>query len=61
MEIDLVDEILDRLLDLPTDVQDRSLRNAKVIMENWDKISESLTSRAIEREFYEVCAILRDI
>ena len=61
MEIDLVDEILDRLLDLPVDVQDRSLRNAKVIMENWTEISESLTNRAIEREFYEVCAILRDI
>lgn len=61
MEIDLVDEILDRLLELPTDVQDRSLRNAKVIMENWAEISESLTNRAIEREFYEVCAILRDI
>lgn len=61
MEIDLVDDILDRLLELPTDVQDRSLRNAKVIMENWAEISESLTSRAIEREFYEVCAILRDI
>ena len=61
MEIDLVDEILERLTELPIDVQDRSLRNAKVIMENWAEISESLTSRAIEREFYEVCAILRDI
>ena len=61
MEIDLVDNILDRLTELPADVQDRSLRNAKVIMENWAEISESLTSRAIEREFYEVCAILRDI
>jgi hypothetical protein len=61
MEIDLVDEILERLLDLPVDVQDRSLRNAKIIMDNWAEISESLTSRAIEREFYEVCAILRDI
>ena len=61
MEIDLVDNILDRLTELPADVQDKSLRNAKIIMENWDEISESLTSRAIEREFYEVCAILRDI
>ena len=61
MEIDLVDEILERLTELPIDVQDRSLRNAKVIMENWAEISESLTNRAIEREFYEVCAILRDI
>lgn len=61
MEIDLLDNILDRLLELPTDVQDRSLRNAKVIMENWAEISKSLTSRSIEREFYEVCAILRDI
>ena len=61
MEIDLVDNILDRLTELPADVQDRSLRNAKIIMDNWDEISDSLTSRAIEREFYEVCAILRDI
>lgn len=61
MELDLVDNILDRLLDLPTDVQDKSLRNAKIIMENWDEISESLTNRAIEREDYEICAILRDI
>ena len=61
MEIDLIDNILDRLLDLPTDVQDSSLRNAAIIMENWAEISESLTNRAIEREFYEVCAILRDI
>lgn len=61
MEIDLVDNILDRLTELPTDVQDKSLRNAAIIMENWAEISESLTNRAIEREFYEVCAILRDI
>ena len=61
MEIDLIDNILDRLTELPTDVQDKSLRNAKIIMENWAEISESLTNRAIEREFYEVCAILRDI
>jgi hypothetical protein len=61
MEIDLVDNILDRLTELPADVQDRSLRNASVIMENWKEISDSLTNRAIEREFYEVCAILRDI
>lgn len=61
MEIDLVDNILDRLVELPINVQDKSLRNAKIIMENWAEISESLTSRAIEREFYEVCAILRDI
>ena len=61
MELDLVDNILDRLLDLPNDVQDKSLRNAKIIMDNWDEISESLTNRAIEREDYEICAILRDI
>lgn len=61
MELDLVDNILDRLLDLPADVQDRSLRNAKIIMDNWAEISESLTNRAIEREDYEICAILRDI
>lgn len=61
MELDLVDNILDRLTELPADVQDKSLRNAKIIMDNWAEISESLTNRAIEREFYEVCAILRDI
>jgi hypothetical protein len=61
MELDLVDNILDRLTELPTDVQDKSLRNAKIIMDNWDEISESLTNRAIEREDYEICAILRDI
>ena len=61
MELDLVDNILDRLTELPADVQDRSLRNAKVIMDNWAEISESLTNRAIEREDYEICAILRDI
>ena len=61
MELDLVDNILDRLTELPADVQDKSLRNAKVIMDNWAEISESLTNRAIEREDYEICAILRDI
>lgn len=61
MELDLVDNILDRLLDLPVDSQHKSLRNAKVIMENWAEISNSLTSRAIELEYYEICAILRDI
>ena len=61
MTLDLVDNILDRLTDLPDDIQKSSLQNAKVIMENWVEISESLTNRAIEREFYEVCAILRDI
>jgi hypothetical protein len=61
MEIDLVNNILDRLTELPADVQDRSLRNASVIMENWKEISDSLTSRAIELEYYEICAILRDI
>jgi hypothetical protein len=61
MEIELVDEILTRLLDLPVDVQKKSLHNAKIIMENWTEISESLTSRAIEHEYYEVCAILRDL
>ena len=61
MELDLVDNILDRLTELPADVQDKSLRNAKIIMENWAEISESLTNRAIEREDYEICAILRDI
>jgi hypothetical protein len=61
MTLDLVDNILNRLEDLPIHIQKSSLQNAKVIMENWDEISDSLTSRAIEREFYELCAILRDI
>jgi hypothetical protein len=61
METELADEILTRLLELPVDVQEKSLRNAKIIMDNWAEISESLTSRAIEHEYYEVCAILRDI
>lgn len=61
MTLDLVDNILDRLTELPDNVQKSSLQNAKVIMENWVEISESLTNRAIEREFYELCAILRDI
>lgn len=61
MTLDLVDNILDRLTDLPDDIQKSSLQNAKVIMDNWVEISESLTNRAIEREFYELCAILRDI
>jgi hypothetical protein len=61
METELADEILTRLLELPIDVQEKSLRNAKIIMDNWAEISESLTSRAIEHEYYEVCAILRDI
>ena len=61
MTLDLVDNILDRLTELPDNVQKSSLQNAKVIMDNWVEISESLTSRAIEREFYELCAILRDI
>jgi hypothetical protein len=61
MEIDFVDNILNRLLELPIDVQERSLKNAKIIMENWSEISDSLTSRAIYLEYYELCAILRDI
>ena len=61
MTLDLVDNILDRLTDLPDDIQKSSLQNAKVIMDNWVEISESLTNRAIEREFYELCAILRDV
>lgn len=61
MTIELADDILDRLAELPTDVQNKSLRNAAIIMENWREISNLLTSRAIEREDYEICAILRDI
>jgi hypothetical protein len=61
MTLDLVDDILTRLLELPVDVQEKSLRNAKIIMENWKEISDSLTSRAIDLEYYEICAILRDI
>lgn len=61
MTIDLVDNILNRLAELPIHIQKESLQNAAIIMENWNEISESLTSRAIEREDYEVCAILRDV
>jgi len=61
MTLDLVDDILTRLLELPVDVQEKSLRNAKIIMGNWKEISDSLTSRAIDLEYYEICAILRDI
>ena len=61
METELADDILTRLLELPVESQKNSLRNAQIIMDNWAEISESLTSRAIEHEYYEVCAILRDI
>jgi len=61
MENEFIDNVLRRLLELPTDIQDMSLRNAKIIMDNWAEISDSLTSRAIEHEYYEICAILRDI
>jgi hypothetical protein len=61
MENEFVDNVLRRLLELPTDIQEMSLRNAKIIMDNWAEISDSLTSRAIEHEYYELCAILRDI
>jgi hypothetical protein len=61
MENEFVDNVLRRLLELPTDIQEMSLRNAKIIMDNWAEISNSLTSRAIEHEYYELCAILRDI
>lgn len=61
MTIDLVDNILNRLAELPIHIQKDSLRNASIIMENWKEISDSLTSRAIEREDYEICAILRDV
>jgi len=61
MENEFVDNVLRRLLELPTDIQEMSLRNAKIIMDNWAEISDSLTSRAIEHEYYEICVILRDI
>jgi hypothetical protein len=61
MENEFIDNVLRRLLELPTDIQEMSLRNAKIIMDNWAEISDSLTSRAIEHEYYEICAILRDI
>jgi hypothetical protein len=59
--MDLVDNVLDRLIDLPEDAQIDALRNASIILDNWSEIRDSLTSRAIDREFYELCAILRDI
>jgi hypothetical protein len=61
METEFVDNVLSRLIELPDYVQIESLRNAKILMDNWVEISESLTSRAIELEYYELCAILRDI
>lgn len=61
MTIELIDNILDRLTDLPDNIQKESLENAAVIMENWEEISVELNSRAIDREYYELCAILRDI
>lgn len=61
METEFVDNVLSRLIELPDYVQVESLRNAKILMDNWAEISESLTSRAIEHEYYELCAILRDI
>ena len=61
METEFVDNVLSRLIELPDYVQVESLRNAKILMDNWVEISESLTSRAIELEYYELCAILRDI
>ncbi len=59
--MDLVDNVLDRLIDLPEDAQIDALRQASIIMDNWSEMRDSLTSRAIDREFYELCAILRDI
>lgn len=61
METEFVDNVLSRLIELPDYVQVESLRNAKILMDNWNEISDSLTSRAIELEYYELCAILRDI
>ena len=61
MTLELIDNILDRLTDLPDYIQKESLENAAVIMENWEEISVELNSRAIDREYYELCAILRDI
>jgi hypothetical protein len=59
--MDLVDNVLDRLIDLPEDAQIDALSNASIILDNWSEMRDSLTSRAIDREFYELCAILRDI
>ncbi len=59
--MDLVDNVLDRLIDLPEDAQIDALRQASIILDNWSEMRDSLTSRAIDREFYELCAILRDI
>jgi hypothetical protein len=59
--MDLVDNVLERLIDLPEDAQINALRNASVILDNWVEMRDSLTSRAIDMEYYELCAILRDI
>lgn len=61
MTKELANEVIDRLVDLPIGSQADALRNAKIIMENWSEISECLTRAAIEKECYEVCAILRDL
>jgi hypothetical protein len=61
MELDFIDNILNRLTELPVHIQKESLRNASIIMDNWKDISNDLTNRAIEREEYEICAILRDV
>jgi hypothetical protein len=59
--MDLIDDILTRLLELPIESQKNSLLNAAIIMDNWEEMKDTLTSRAIEHEYYEICAILRDI
>ena len=59
--MDLVDDILERLIDLPEEAQIDVLKRATVYINNWNEMRDLLTSRAIEREYYEVCAKLRDV
>jgi hypothetical protein len=59
--MDLVDDILERLIDLPEDAQIDVLKRATVYVNNWDEMRDLLNSRAIDLEYYEVCAKLRDL
>ena len=58
---ELADDVLDRLVDMPRDDQRKALVQASIIMDNWTDISNLLICRGIVKEYYEICAILRDI
>ncbi len=44
METEFVDNVLSRLIELPDYVQIESLRNAKILMDNWVEISVLLST-----------------